>query len=92
MNCIQLVRFRKDYYPKKSFFIKNYDRKLIKIDWFFVEGMNRYISQYHPKSEAVTLRCSVKKVILKISQILQENTCARVSFLIKLKAWGLQLY
>ena len=33
-----------------------------------------------------------KNMFLKISQILQENTCARVSLLIKLQAWGLQLY
>ena len=33
-----------------------------------------------------------KKVSLKISQNSQENTCARASFLIKLQAWGLQLY
>ena len=31
-------------------------------------------------------RCSVKKVFLRIPQTSQENTCARVSFLIKLKA------
>ena len=31
-------------------------------------------------------------VLLEISQNLQENTCARVSFLIKLHSWGLQLY
>ena len=31
-------------------------------------------------------RCSAKKVLLKISQNSQENTCARVSFLIKLQA------
>ena len=31
-------------------------------------------------------RCTVKKVLLKISQNSQENTCARVSFLIKLQA------
>ena len=37
-------------------------------------------------SEAVTQRCSVKKVFLEISQNSQENTCARVSFLIKLQA------
>ena len=37
-------------------------------------------------NEAVTLRCSVKKVFLEISQNLQENTCARDSFLIKLQA------
>ena len=34
-------------------------------------------------SEAVVRRCSVKKVFLKTSQNSQENTCARVSFLIK---------
>ena len=31
-------------------------------------------------------RCSVKRVFLEISQNSQENTCARVSFLIKLQA------
>ena len=35
--------------------------------------------------EAVVERCSVKKVFLEISQNSQENTCARVSFLIKLQ-------
>ena len=34
-------------------------------------------------------RCSVKKLFLKISQDLQENTCARFSLLIKLQAWGI---
>ena len=42
--------------------------------------------------EAVARRCSVKKVFLEISQNSQENTCARVSFLIKWQASGLQLY
>ena len=41
--------------------------------------------------EAVSQRWSVKKVFLKILQNSQENTCARVSFLIKLLVWGLQL-
>ena len=36
--------------------------------------------------EAVTQRCSVKKVFLEISQNSQENTFARVSFLIKMQA------
>ena len=34
----------------------------------------------------------MKKVFLKISQNSQEDTCARISFLIKLQAWELQLY
>ena len=37
--------------------------------------------------EAVAQSCSVKKVFLEISQNSQENTCVRVSFLIKLQAW-----
>ena len=37
-------------------------------------------------SEEVVRRCSVKKVFLEISQNSQENTCARVFFLIKLRA------
>ena len=37
--------------------------------------------------EAVVQTCSVKKMFLEISQNSQENTCARVSFLIKLQAW-----
>ena len=39
-------------------------------------------------SEAVTRSCSVKKVFLKVSQNSQKNTCARVSFLIKLQTSG----
>ena len=38
--------------------------------------------------EAVTRSFSVKKVFLKISQNSQENTCTRVSFLIKLQTSG----
>ena len=35
--------------------------------------------------ETVAQRCSVKKVFSEIGQNSQENTCARVSFLIKLQ-------
>ena len=37
-------------------------------------------------------RSSIKKMFLKISQYSQENTCARVSFSLKLQASGLKLY
>ena len=43
-------------------------------------------------TEVVAWRCSVKKVFLEISENSQENTCARVSFLIKLQASDQQLY
>ena len=42
-------------------------------------------------TEAVAQRWSVKKLFLKISQNSQENTCARVSFLIKLQAQQLHV-
>ena len=41
--------------------------------------------RYFLTTEAFAQRCSVKRVFLEISQNLQENTCARVSFLIKLQ-------
>ena len=44
------------------------------------------------RSGALVHSCSLKKVFLEISQNSQENTCARVSFLIELQASGLQLY
>ena len=49
-----------------------------------------YISStlYKSAPEAVVQMCSVKKVFSEISKKSQENTCARVSFLIKLQALG----
>ena len=46
-------------------------------------------TQFHPQpilSEAVTQKCSVKKVSLKIPQNSNGNTCASVSFSTKLQA------
>ena len=42
--------------------------------------------------EAATGGVLWENMFLEISQNLQENTCASVGFLIKLQAWGLQLY
>ena len=50
------------------------------------------ISLRNSKCRSSHQRCSVKKVFLEISQNSQENTCAKVSFFIKLQASGLQLY
>ena len=47
---------------------------------------DQYITTRKVTEEAVAQTCSVKKVFLEISQNSQENTCARVSFLIKLQA------
>ena len=40
----------------------------------------------YENTEAVTRRCSAKKMFVKVLQNSQENTCTRVSFLIKLQA------
>ena len=58
--------------------------------------MHKENSQIH-KEMTETLRNNrpdvfCKKVFLEISQNSQKNTCARVSFLIKLQASGLLLY
>ena len=42
--------------------------------------------------EIVVQRCSTKKVFLEIFQNSQENSYAKVSFLIKLQAWGTQIF
>ena len=47
------------------------------------------IFSFLEQTAAVVQRCSVKKAFLKILQNSQENTCARISFLIKLQASGL---
>ena len=38
-------------------------------------------------TKAVARRCSIKKVLLEISQNSQENNFVRACFLIKLQAW-----
>ena len=49
--------------------------------------------EFHIETRQVVAQgCSVKKVFLEISQNSQENTCAWVSFLIKLQVSALQVY
>ena len=49
-------------------------------------------TKWYKMSEAPARGVLWKKVFLKLSKNSQENTCARVSFLIKLQASGLRLY
>ena len=53
---------------------------IVKISFF------RTIEFIYAKSRSRRPEVFCKKVILKISQNFQENTCARVSFLIKLRS------
>ena len=58
--------------------------KKLLLEHFFSLGITQTTNQ-NLVAEAVVQRCSVKKMFLEISQNSQENTCARVSFLIKLQ-------
>ena len=66
-----------------KFLSQNLRPFLIKKFYFLV-----YIFEY---IETVVRRSSVKKVFLEISLNSQENSCARVSFLIKLQTLGLKI-
>ena len=48
-------------------------------------GRSWELTIFTKSSEAVARRCSVKEVLLEISQNSQENSCTKVSFLIKLQ-------
>ena len=52
--------------------------------------MQPYFERRDESAEAVVQRCSVKILFLKISQSLQENTCARACFLIRMQACNLR--
>ena len=80
---------RRDFTPKKedSTLSKRRKSKSINKELFPGKFICLFVSL-----EAVARRCSVKKVLLEISENSQENTCATVLFSIKLQATGLQLY
>ena len=61
------------------------------ICWYGRLTITQNLSTYIYNSEAVAQKYSVKKMFLEISQNSQENTCARVSFLVNLQAETLAL-
>ena len=84
------TKFSATFFPIKFFFTDtedSHDSRGKRVgDFYFPQKIQTVFS------EAVGQRCSIKKLFLEISQNPQENTCARVSFLIKLQDSGLQLY
>ena len=52
----------------------------------------RELRKIYTSNRSSCRRCSVKNVFLEILQNSQEDTCARVSFLIKLQALGMKPY
>ena len=56
----------------------------------FIDFQGKWIDKFFLiGKKAAVPRCFIEKVFLKILQYSQENTYARVSFLINLHAWGL---
>ena len=61
--------------------------EIIKLEYYVLRGkVNFSVIHLITHTEAVAQRYSIKKVFLEMSQKSQENTCARVSLLIKLQS------
>ena len=72
---------------KLKYFIKTISIVLIQGEKLIaLVQLKKIIGSIERWVETVVLRCSIKKLVLKILQNSQENTCTRVSFLIKLQA------
>ena len=90
-----MVWYNKYEYLQHNFSLWNNKKKInrimkkLKFYEFFDVHMDKILStwEYYVQSTEVVVRsCSIKKVFLEILQNSQENTCARVSFLINLQA------
>ena len=76
-------------------FLSNYFKKFcLERERFLNELLHQIIKLMIKRTEAIThfweavvRKCSVTKVFLEISQNSQENTGARVSFIIKMQVW-----
>ena len=66
--------------------------KLVTFTEEICNGKLQFLYNVEPVITRKSLNVFCKKVFLEISQNSQENTCVRVSFLIKLQAQGQQLY
>ena len=79
---IEVIRHLKSYwFPARFFVVWLVHRKQIRTPY------NILVQYLFYSIEAAIRVVLCKKVFLKISQNSQENTCAKVSFLIKLQAW-----
>ena len=95
-RCLTILRYILNYIPNPSDikmvnFLVSRQRSLLRSfeHLFLVPSINivsRFCSDPHGNTDAVAWRCSVKKVFLETSQSSQENTCAKVYFLIRLQA------
>ena len=83
---LSLMKLKKDpnFEEKLTFYLKNDMRNLVNFNLSSGKSENLYFCRKYRSSHQ---RCSVKKVVLEISQNSHiENSCAIDSFLIKLQA------
>ena len=99
MKKFPVMRLIKLLFPRQNQLILTPYSSLVKVSFYLVTVIGKLkVGHKLPNFGFVTnIRSSrpevfCKKVLLEILQKSQENTCARVYFLIKLQALGLQLY
>ena len=65
----------------QSYLLRHHEHFILEIMFWVKSILSLHKLHYHSLrfAEAIVRRCSVKKVYLEISQISQENTCARDS-------------
>ena len=75
-----------DLVSSSSVYADKNDIPIISLVIIAIKFSVKYFIDLPSSTRSSHRRCSVKNVFLKISQISQENTCSRVSFLIKFQA------
>ena len=84
----RLSTFRNEYLQERKI-LYDQDKKQLQPLIVFLKQLHHRVQFFQSGfTEVVAWRCSVKKMFLNILQNSQENTCARVSFLIKLQTSG----
>ena len=84
----RLSTFRNEYLQERKI-LYDQDKKQLQPLIVFLKQLHHRVQFFQSGfTEVVAWRYSVKKMFLNILQNSQENTCARVSFLIKLQTSG----
>ena len=88
-RTLNLLKVNFNFYELRNMFVYVFN-VLLEVNWWEIK-LRKFLFQImfekcNKLAEAVAQTCSIKKVFLEILQNSQENTGARVSFLIKLQA------
>ena len=88
-RTLNLLKVNFNFCELRNMFVYVFN-EILEVNWW-ERKLRKFLFQImfekcNKLTEAVAQTCSIKKVFLEILQNSQENTCARVSFLIKLQA------